>query len=300
MASPSLEMRELRAFVAVAEELSFVGAAKRLNVAQPALSRTISMLEAKLGVQLLDRTTRSTHVTLAGKVFLAEAHYTLAQMKRAVQLTQEAEIGLTGELRVGYMDFAIHGPMVPLLAEFKRTHPLVKVSLKRHRSDAQSTDLNANRIDVGFAVRHRFQGNVEVRPFTQEALVAVISRHHRLAEQERVSLSELADEPFVMGDREGWELYLPTVEAFCATAGFVPRIALEAQDGAAIFSMVAAGLGITVYPSCVRNAELPNLVIKEFVEASPLVETFVLTRQAGYSLVTGKMVTYLQHLLSVR
>ncbi|TIT59786.1 MAG: LysR family transcriptional regulator, partial [Mesorhizobium sp.] len=86
-----MEMRELRAFVAVAEELSFVGAAKRLNVAQPALSRTISLLEAKLGVQLLDRTTRSTHITLAGKVFLAEAHHTLAQMKRAVQLTQEAE-----------------------------------------------------------------------------------------------------------------------------------------------------------------------------------------------------------------
>ncbi|MER9158385.1 LysR family transcriptional regulator [Mesorhizobium sp. M0778] len=293
-------MRELRAFVAVAEELSFVGAAKRLNVAQPALSRTISMLEAKLGVQLLDRTTRSTHVTLAGKVFLAEAHYTLAQMKRAVQLTQEAEIGLTGELRVGYMDFAIHSPMVPLLAEFKRTHPLVKISLKRHRSDAQSTDLNANRIDIGFAVRHRFQRNVEVMPFTQEPLVAVMSRHHRLAEQERISVSDLAEEPFVMGDREGWELYLPTVEAFCASAGFVPRIALEAQDGATIFSMVAAGLGVTLYPSCVRNAELPNLVIKEFVEASPLVETFVLTRQAGYSLVTGMMVTYLQHLLSAR
>ncbi|TIT59785.1 MAG: hypothetical protein E5W60_19860, partial [Mesorhizobium sp.] len=74
--------------------------------------------------------------------------------------------------------------MLPILAEFKRTHPLVKVSLKRQRSDTQSTDLNANRIDVGFAVRHRFQRNIEVMPFTQEPLVAVMSRHHRLAEQE--------------------------------------------------------------------------------------------------------------------
>ncbi|MER9174387.1 LysR substrate-binding domain-containing protein [Mesorhizobium sp. M0955] len=298
MPPPSLEIRELRAFVAVAEELSFVGAAKRLNIAQPALSRTISAIEAKLGVQLLDRTTRSARLTQAGTVFLLEARHTLSQMKRTVQLTLEAEVGLTGELRVGYMDFAIHGPMIAILAELKRTHPLLKLTMRNERSDDQSTDLAANRLDIGFAVRHRFRDDVEVTTLTREPLVLVMSESHRLAGLESISLHDLAKEPFVLGDRQGWELFLPTVEAFCGTAGFMPKTVLDAQEGAPLFKMVAAGIGVTVYPSCIRTAGYPGLVVKDFLEDAPVVETYFLTRRTGRSTLVSDVVAFVHELLS--
>jgi DNA-binding transcriptional LysR family regulator len=292
-----LEIRQLRAFVAVAEELSFVRAAKRLNVAQPALSRTIRDIEGRLGVHLFERTTRAVYLTEAGKVFLLEARHTLTQMERAVQLTREAEAGLSGEIRIGYMDFAMYGPMIDLLKTYKRRNPGVKLNLQRRRSDEQSNDLAAHRLDVGFTVRHRFHREVEPLLLTREPLVAVLPRNHRLAKKKRLSIADMADEPFIMGDRDRWQIFLPMVEAFCSSVGFAPKISVEANEGAAIFRLVAAGQGVSIYPACARQVAFGGLAVRDFEEEAPIVETFGIVRRGGYPPMVDSLVNSLRDII---
>jgi DNA-binding transcriptional LysR family regulator len=278
----SLETRQLRAFVAVAEELSFVRAARRLHIAQPALSRTIRGIEDHLGVALLERTTRNVALTDAGDVFLVQARTALAQMDRTVQLAREVGTGLSGHIDVGYMDFAILGPMIDILTAYRQRFPGVKVSMHRRRSDEQSDDVAAQRLDIGFTVRHRFRHDLETLLLTREPLAAVLPAGHRLAGRERVSVADFADEPFIMGQRSSWQIFLPVVEAFCGGAGFAPRVAYEASEGVTIFTLAAAGLGISMYPLCVAGARHPGIVVREFVEPAPIIETFAVLRRSGY------------------
>lgn len=278
----ALETRQLRAFVAVAEELSFVRAAERLHVAQPALSRTIRGIEDMLGVQLFERTTRNVQMTEAGSVFLAQARRTVDQMTRTVQLTREAGLGHSGNVDVGYMDFAPFGPMVDILADYRRIYPGVKVSLHRRRSDEQGEDVASSHLDLGFTMQHRFRPDVDFVPLTREPLVVLLPAGHRLANAERVSVADLADEPFITGQRAGWFFFLPFVEAFCGAAGFMPRIAYEALEGVTIFTLVAAGLGVTIYPVCAEKARHPGIVIRHFIEEPPVIETFGVLRRGPY------------------
>ncbi|GAB4179130.1 MAG: LysR substrate-binding domain-containing protein [Thalassobaculales bacterium] len=275
----SLDLRQLRAFQAVAEELSFVRAARRLNLAQPALSRTIQGVEEALGVRLFLRTTRTVALTRAGEVLLAETRATLAQMERAERLTREVASGLSGHIDLGYMDFAIHGPMMRIMRRFAGQNPDVRLNMVRRRSDEQSQAVANRRLDAGFTVRHRFSPSVEVFVMSREPLVAVLPHGHRLADRPRLSIADLADEPFIVGERSTWQIFLPEIESFCARAGYAPRIRLEANEGQTLFSFVAMGLGVTLYPECARLAQPPGCAIREFDQDPPLIETFAIHRR---------------------
>ncbi|MEQ9811915.1 MAG: LysR substrate-binding domain-containing protein [Azospirillaceae bacterium] len=274
----SLESRPLRAFVAVAEELSFVNAARRLHIAQPALTRTIKEIEAEIGVRLLERTTRVVRLTEAGEAFLGHARRTLSQLEQTVQITRDIGHGLTSHIEIGYMDFAIYGPMPEILARFRQSYPKVKLSLHRRRSDEQSAEVASHRLDLGFTVHHRFANTVEVQTMTREPLVVLLPSDHRLAGRDAISVADLADEDFVMGSRRGWQIFLPIVEEFCGRAGFAPRFAMEVEDGIAMFSAIARGLGVSVYPACALAVGMRGVVVRPFAEQSPEIATYCVMR----------------------
>jgi len=277
----SLESRQLRAFVAVAEELSFVNAARRLHIAQPALTRTIKEIEAEIGVRLLERTTRMVRLTEAGEAFLGHARRTLSQLEQTVQITRDVGHGLTGHIEIGYMDFAIYGPMPAILAQFRRRYAQVKLSLHRRRSDEQSAEVASHRLDLGFTVHHRFADAVDVLTMTREPLVVVLPAAHALAAGKAIAVADLADENFVMGSRRGWQIYLPIVEEFCGRAGFAPRLAMEVEDGIAMFSAVAQGLGVSVYPACALRSGMRGVVVRPFAEPAPEIATYCVMRPAA-------------------
>jgi DNA-binding transcriptional LysR family regulator len=129
---------------------------------------------------------------------------------------------------------------------------------------------------------------VEPLLLTREPLVAVLGRSHRLARKKRISIADLADEPFIMGDRDRWQIFLPMVEAFCSSVGFAPKISVEANEGAAIFRLVSAGLGVSIYPACA------GLAVRDFEEEAPIVETFGIVRRGGYPPMVDSLVSALR------
>jgi DNA-binding transcriptional LysR family regulator len=126
---------------------------------------------------------------------------------------------------------------------------------------------------------------------------AILPRNHRLAKKKRVSFADMADEPFIMGDRDRWQIFLPMVEAFCSSVGFAPKISVAANEGAAIFRLVAAGQGVSIYPACARQVTFGGLAVRDFEEEAPIVETFGIVRRGGYPPMADSLVNALRDII---
>jgi DNA-binding transcriptional LysR family regulator len=194
-----MELRHLRYFVAVAEELNFRKAAERLHVAQPALSSQIQDLEGEVGVQLLDRDTGGVRLTDAGAAFLVESRLTLAQSQQAVAVAREAARGVRGRLRIGYVAPLLMGFMPECLKEFHGKFPEVEVSLVEMPIPEQLQALRSGELQLGFTI-----GGYAPIPRTMDSAVvahspirAVVGRGHRLAKARTISLEELGREPLI-------------------------------------------------------------------------------------------------------
>lgn len=275
----AIDVRQLRAFVAVGEQLSFAQAARRLNIAQPALTRTIKGIEAVVGTQLLIRTTRRVQLTQAGEVFLEEARQSLLQVDRAIRAARETADGLGGHVDIGYMDFAIHGPLMTALAAFRRDFPSVRVSLKRQRSEQQSVLVETQQLHVGVTMQHAFNPRLEIIPLTREPLRVVLPKNHPLARLRAVPLARLASERFVLGEPSIWRLYLRVINDFCSRERFLPCVICEAFESPTLFRFVAEGVGLTIYPAIAEQLDLPGIVVRPFAEDAPILETYAVTRR---------------------
>lgn len=264
----------IRYFVAVAEELHFRRAGERLHIAQPVLSRAIRQLEDQLGVMLLQRSSRHVSLTAAGSVFLEECRRAMEIMERAENRAIKADRGELGRLIIGYTDFAINGPLPKILAEFHRQCPEVRVDLIRRNSHEQLEDLESERIDLGFLTGPISQQGIERYPVQQAPYVAVLPWDHPLAELAAIPLSALAHEPFVLGNMDNWRHITPQIQACCMQAGFIPKIIREAPNSDSIFGLVAAQMGVTIYPDCDLNHNRRNLAIRPLadIDASLITE----------------------------
>ena len=251
----------IRYFIAVAEELHFRKAAERMHVAQPVISRAIRQLEEQLGVVLLERSQRHVTLTTAGRLFWQDCSRVQKAMERAEQRVLMAHQGVAGELRIGYTDFAINGRLPSILANFHRAFPDVNIKLVRRNSHEQLEDLSSERLDLGFLtgpVNGDQLGHYVVHsmPF-----VVVLPTQHPLASLTEVPVQSLANEYFVLGNGYQWRHLVPQLQALCLSAGFVPKVAHEVSNTDSIFGLVAAGMGITIYPDCNLNYNRPDVVI---------------------------------------
>jgi len=260
-----MELRHLRYFVAVAEELNFGRAAERLRIAQPPLSRQIRDLEREVGAALFERVPRGVELTPAGRAFLPEARLTLAQAERAQRSAQRAAQGETGRLRVGFVEAATHSGILPDVLSFFRAHlPSVGLSLFELDPLRQAEAFQDGRIDVGILHSPPLDAArwLRVEPIYAEPVILALPKTHALAGRSRIALASLADESFVSVPRiVAPEMYDDMV-ASCRRAGFSPRIVQEAAGWHTLASLVSAGVGVGVVPRSIAEFQQPGVVYR--------------------------------------
>ncbi|MEO1386379.1 MAG: LysR substrate-binding domain-containing protein [Cyanobacteria bacterium J06634_6] len=243
-----IELRQIRYFAAVAEELNFTRAAERLQMAQPPLSRQIQNLEKALQVELLQRTNRSVVLTPAGQIFLVECQQILRDVDRSIRLARRAAQGEIGQLTIGFEGSLHNETVLSIIKEFRSRFPDVDLVLQEMPSRQQIHALDQQLIDIGFVdpvVEHK---NVSVIKLLSEPLVVVIPTSHVLAEQDTLALAQLEQESWITGRiNEGCGLLIRLSEA-CRQAGFVPNIQQETNDIQMTLGFVSSGLGIALLP----------------------------------------------------
>lgn len=267
----SIDIRHLRAFVAVAEDLSFRRASERLNLAQPALSRTIRDMESLMAVKLFERSTRNVRLTPAGAAFLGEARELLAQLTAAIRNVQRFETGELGSLNVGFNDFAINDALPPIVMRFRTRYPDINVNLHTMSSPDMADSIRKRRLDIAFLTGVHLVSDLSHVVLRREQMVCLLPKGHRLAAERTISIASLAHEPFVIGAAQGWQSYLDVVNAYCMQAGFLPRVAQEASHSDSIVNLVAAGMGVSIYIDADWVKARQDVVMRPLREKPPVV-----------------------------
>jgi DNA-binding transcriptional LysR family regulator len=268
-----MELRHLRYFITVAEELNFSRAAERLHMAQPPLSQQIRQLETELGFRLFDRNKRSVKLTEAGQVFLDEAYKLFQNLDRAIQLGQQTSRGELGQLTIGFASSVAHSILPTLIKTFRTNYPHVTLELRELTTDLQLQWLQQGRIDIGFVRPPVEADGVHHEVIFWESPIVALPEGHPLGEDLQVSLRSLAREPFILFPRSAAPgLYDPIVD-LCQQAGFRPQVAQEALQMQTIISLVAANMGVAIVPASMRNLQRSGVVYKSLEEATPTLAT---------------------------
>lgn len=286
-----MELRHLRYFVTVAEELHFTRAAERLHMAQPPLSQQIQALEAELGVALFLREKRKVMLTAAGQQFLQRAQRILADTEDAAEQARRAARGEIGELRIGFTSSLPLTPILPAtLHAYRQHYPAVRLTLREMFTTDQFTALQQQEIDVGFV---RFNGlspadNILVQELRRDPLLVVINSNHPLAGEPSLSLAQLRDEGMVCYPRSAGTGLHSVIRQLCEAKGFEPRITQEAGEATTQVGLVAAGLGIAILPSPLNCVQLPGVRYIPLTDEGAYLAMGIATREGDSSpLVTG-------------
>ena len=253
----NIELRHLRYFIAVAEELHFGHAAARLNISQPPLSQQIQILEQQIGARLFDRTNRSVSLTEAGRQFLADSRQILSQVDDAAARAARLHHGETGELRIGFTSSAPFIKAVSdTLSTFRRRYPDVHIQTRETNTREQIVPLNEGALDLGLMRNTHLPDTLVWERVLREPLLAMVPRDHPLASQTCVSLRELAREPFVFFDPHvGTGLY-DDILGLMRRYDLTPAITQEVGEAMTIIGLVAAGLGVSILPASFRRVQL--------------------------------------------
>jgi DNA-binding transcriptional LysR family regulator len=270
-----MELRHLRYFVAVAEELHFGRAAIRLHMAQPPLSQQIRQLEQEIGVTLLNRTKRRVDLTPAGRAFLDEARRTLAQAERAVRTAQRANRGETGLLSIGFVPTADLDVLPRILSVWRSRHPDVEVELSALSPAQQVEALREGRIHVGILRPPVDDTGLVVEPMRSEPLVVAMPERHPLARRRRIRLADLHTDAMILFPRDSSPNRYDMLVDVCRGAGFAPRILHGEYAVPTNLGLIAAGLGVTLLPASIRNLRRAGVVYRSLTPPVPQLEMAV-------------------------
>lgn len=261
-----MEFRQLRYFLAVAEEGHITRAAERLDMQQPPLSRQIKAIEDELQVQLFHRRARGVELTDAGHTFLDEARAVLAGLRHAFDATQSRARGELGRITVGFMPSGPFHPFVPLaVRRFRRSYPLVSVSIEERFSTEMLDRVRDEQLDVAFVRTSRVDPeHLVITPLLDESMVVAVPAGHELVRrkgEKALSMKQLAGEPFILFGPPGTGMYDATIAA-CGAAGFSPRIGQHVPGITSCFGLVAAGLGIALLPASMQRTLMEGVVYR--------------------------------------
>lgn len=264
----TLDHRQLRYFLAVAEERHITRAAEKLGMQQPPLSQRIKEIERQLDVQLFRRKARGVDLTEAGRVFLDNARIMLAHYERAVQSTRRAARGEQGELSVGLMPTALFLRLVSsAIRDFRKSFPGVCVSLDECLRAEAFERIRTERMDVAF-MRTAGQApeGLVIHPLLVEPMILAVPAAHELAQRDRgapLSLRQAARETFIVYASKLGPAFFEATIAACRRAGFTPQIGQEAPVAVSALSLVSAGFGIAVVPQSMRRMGLDGVVYRD-------------------------------------
>jgi DNA-binding transcriptional LysR family regulator len=277
-----VELRHLRYFIAVAEELHFGRAAERLGISQPPLSQQIQALEEEIGARLFERTNRRVELTDAGRLFLDESRQVLAQVDKAVLLARRAHLGELGELKIGFTSSAPFTSTIPSsIHAFRKAYPDVHLDLQEMSSRQVLKALLEESLQVGVIRPLALPDAVHWVELFREPLVAVLRADHPLAagSEDGLAIAALAEEPFVFFPRSyGTGLY-DQVIALTRQAGFSPRIAQEASEAMTIIGLVSAGLGVSILPASFRRTRVDGVVYRTLSDPEATTAVWLVRRQ---------------------
>lgn len=271
-----MDLRQLRYFVAVAEEGHVTRAAERLGIQQPPLSQAIQAFERELDVQLFRRKPRGVELTEAGAALKADATRILADVEAALARARRTARGEEGRITIGFTISAPFHPFVPgVLRAFRENHPQVMVHLEESGTAELVAALRAERIDAAFVRSPADEGEgVSIHPLLDEPMVAALPRTHPLARGKRsaaLALTDLAATPFVLYRRASGPGLYDAITAACRDAGFTPRVGQEAPHLVATLNLVASGLGITLVPASLSAMRLDGVVFRPLAPVRGLV-----------------------------
>lgn len=279
-----LQTRQLRYFVAVAEELSFTRAAQKLHIAQQALSAQIKQLEQTLGVVLLTRTTRSVTLTAAGAAFFEDAIATLVALSDAAERARSMHRTESKRLVLGFLEGAALILTEPIMSAFRDCHPGVTIEMRQFNYDDPSAGLNDRAVDVAFVRRPLTTDGVDFEHLFSEPLVAMVRADHRLTGQAGVTVADLIDEP-LFGAATGDPVWNSYWELDDHRGGRPGRIMSRSTTLLEEYQKVAAGVGVCVTGACARWVPYPGVAILPIFDAEPSEVTVAWPRENASALV---------------
>ncbi len=250
-----IDLRQLRYFKAVAEELHFGRAAASVSIAQPALSRQIQQLEQEVGTPLLRRTQRRVELLPAGALLLERTRMILQELDRAVADTRRTGAGELGRLSVGFILSSGYGLLPSIVERFRQLYPSIELELHEMPVSTQHTALLRGSIDVGLLRIQAAPAELEVIPIMEDPLVLALPARHPLAKRHKVGLKSVAADPFVMFSTGYSALFHERIRVLCDQAGFTPRVAQYATQIHTVIGLVGAGIGVAVVPEVARNLQ---------------------------------------------
>ena len=278
-----MELRQLRYFTAVAEELSYSRAAARIHVSQPSLSRQVAALEAEIGVALLDRDKHRVSLTAAGQAYLDGVRELLAGLDQTADLARRTAQGQVGRLALGFGGSAAYTLMPAVLRRFRARYPEVEVTLQQLPLTAQLDALRDGRVDVGFLLLPVDDAAVRTERLMRDRMVAAVPSDHALARRREVALRSLSEEAFVAFPREGGLGYRDRMVELCLKAGFTPRIVREAAPLESIVGFVASGAGIALLPAMAQRLRVADVLYVPISERYAYMDFALAWREAGKS-----------------
>jgi DNA-binding transcriptional LysR family regulator len=293
-----MELRHLKYFIAVAEELHFARAANRLHIDSSALSRAIKELESDLRVQLFCRDTRKTNITSAGILFLEEARRLFALLEQARARVRAVAQGTSGTLRIGYSDGLAQSLLAELIAQFRDDEPDVDLHILEMPFAEQAKSLRAGLLDIGLALTAFVGDRVSTEPLWRDPLVAVLPAKHPLTRRRSIALADMASEPLVLCHPDCGSGCHGQIDAVLRRVIRQPRVAKYAATAAAGVTLVAAGFGIAFMGAGeVAMFQRTDVAIRPVRDPHAVLTTYLMRSQAEPS---GAVLRFIGRLQAVR
>ncbi|MFC9539878.1 LysR substrate-binding domain-containing protein [Lysinibacillus sp. NPDC056959] len=292
-----MDIRKMRYFIMVAEELNFSRAAERLRMAQPPLSQEIRKLEEELGVQLFHRTKRMVELTDAGKIFLEGSQQTLLQLERTIKETQLAAEGKIGSLIIGFVDST--EIVIEVLNKFRERFPKIHLILREMTTEQQLKALYEKQIHIGFIRSKQNNGILSSEVCSEESLRLVLLQDHPFASLPEIPLQLLIDEPFILFPRHMGPNFYDLIISYFWDHGVSINVVQEAIQMQTIVNLVATGMGVSVVPSSVESYKHPGVIYKKIQETTPKVNLYVGWREDEKSAVVNHFLTVVREMYAI-
>jgi DNA-binding transcriptional LysR family regulator len=268
-----VDLRQLRYFVTVAEELHFGHAAEKLHMSQPPLSLSIQQLEKSFGVMLLLRSNKTVALTSAGAVLYSEARKLLKHAADMEDMAARVAMGIEGRLKVGFVGAMLFRGLPEAINAFQKDNPSVDIVLREMNTTEQIEAVRREQIDVGFIHTGHLPTGIQSKPLLEEPFVCCLPTSHRCAKMAKLDLRDLADETFVLFPRSVSPHYHDRIVALCINAGFSPRIRHEVRHWLTVVGLVGQNMGIALVPLSMQKAGFSQVVYRPLTDSTIKSET---------------------------